>query len=446
MHARTMTVSVLQRARAALTGGAPTRQLAADSVWAALDSLGARGLALLAMMLAARLLGAGDFGRLAAVLGTATLVAGLLADSMRYTAATQIAGSLGADRARRSGIVTLVTWSTAGAATLCALGMFVAAPLLARQAFAAGALTPALQVAAFYLFCEACGGLAQGILTGFRQFRTLAFTGIVRGVVLLPLVGLLAGGGTVSALWAFVIASAASLVIRATTIAMALKSRQLSVVAPITRAELQVLWRVSLPGLMTSLITVPTNWLGMIMLVRSPGGYAQMGVLGAANQWFSMLLFIPGVLTTVTLPLFSQHFASGEATSLRRALRVSLRLSLIAAAPPALLIAAASPWLMALYGPEFAHGWPSLALVAVAAITSSTLNMLLNLLGASGRMFKVLTTQLAWAAAYLLSAYLLLRHSWGASAIAAATLIGSVCRLLLSGYWARRMVWPHVRL
>jgi O-antigen/teichoic acid export membrane protein len=200
-----------------------------------------------------------------------------------------------------------------------------------------------------------------------------------------------------------------------------------------------VLWRVSVPGLMVSLITVPVNWLGIIMLVRSPGGYGEMGVLGAANQWFSMLLFIPSVLSTVTLPIFSQRHASGEPGSMRRVLKVSVRLSLLAAVPPALAIAAASPWLMGLYGADFARGWPALALVALAAIAASTLNMLLNALGASGRMFHVLTSQLLWALAYLLSAYLLLRAGLGASAIAAAMLIGSVCRLTLAVYWTRRL-------
>jgi len=164
-----------------------------------------------------------------------------------------------------------------------------------------------------------------------------------------------------------------------------------------------------------------------------------MGVLGAANQWFSMLLFIPSVLSTVTLPIFSQRHASGEPGSMRRVLKVSVRLSLLAAVPPALAIAAASPWLMGLYGADFARGWPALALVALAAIAASTLNMLLNALGASGRMFHVLTSQLLWALAYLLSAYLLLRAGLGASAIAAAMLIGSVCRLTLAVYWTRRL-------
>ncbi|HVN44309.1 MAG TPA: oligosaccharide flippase family protein [Steroidobacteraceae bacterium] len=437
--ARTMSAGVLQRARAAVLRSDGTRKLAADTMWVALDSLGARGLALLAMMLAARLLGVREFGELAAVLGTATLVAGLLADSMRYTAATQIAASTGATRAVRSGIVTLVIWATAAAAMLCALGMLLCAPLLARRVFAAASLEPALRVAALFLLCEALGGLAQGILTGFRFFRTLAATGLARGLLALPLVAVY-GTSTVSALWAFVLASAAALVIRAAAIGATLRSQGLSARAPITAAELAVLWRVSVPGLMASLITVPVNWLAMVMLVRSPGGYAQMGVLGAANQWFSVLLFIPSILTTVTLPLFSQRYASGDTESLRRALGYSLRMSLLAAAPPALVVAAASPWIMAFYGPEFVRGWPALALVAVAAITSSMINMLLNLLGAAGGMFRVLASQLCWGVAYLLSAYVLLGQGLGAAAIAAAMLLGSVCRLAFGAYWVRRIV------
>ena len=185
MLAKSMTAGVLQRARAAVLTSDGARKFAADSVWAALEALGARGLGVAAMMLAARLLGTSNFGALAAVLGTATLIAGLLADSMRYTAATQIAASAAAPRVARSGIVTLVIWTTAGVAAVCALGMLVSAPLLARQVFASDSLTPALRVAAVFLFCEALGGLQQGILTGFRQFRTdyILDEGAVHGVV-----------------------------------------------------------------------------------------------------------------------------------------------------------------------------------------------------------------------------------------------------------------------
>jgi O-antigen/teichoic acid export membrane protein len=433
-----LNASVLQRALGAVTRSDLARRLAADSVWAAIDSLGSRGLALLAMTLAARMLGASDFGELAAVLGTATLLAGLLADSMRYTAATQIAGLTGSERAARSGIVTVVVWTTVFAAGACSVAMSLGASLLARDVLAASSLAVALRVAAIFLFFESLGGLQQGILTGFRQFRTLAWTGLIRGA-LLPLLVLLVGHrGNLSVLWAFVISGAIAVVIRGIAIAITLQSRQLTVFAPISRAELAVLWRTSLPGLMVSLITVPISWLGMVLLVHAPHGYAEMGVLGAANQWFSVLLFIPGILSTVTLPLLSERFASGEAASLHRALRLAMRASVIAAVPPALLVAAASPWLMAFYGPDFAHGWPTLALVALAAAASATLNMLLNLLAATGRMFHVLASQLLWAAAYLASAYGLLQLSLGATAIAAAMLIGSLCRLALSGYWVRR--------
>jgi O-antigen/teichoic acid export membrane protein len=331
-----------------------------------------------------------------------------------------------------------VTWATAVTAALCALGQLIAAPLIAQRVFAADSLAPALRLAALLLFCEALGGLTQGILTGFRYFRTLAWSGLARGLLVLALVAWLARAGAVSALWAFVIASAVSVLIRAATVAATLRSQRLSACAGVTAQELGVLWRVSLPGLLVSLITVPVNWLGMILLVRSPGGFVQMGVLGAANQWFSMLLFVPGVLSTVTLPIFSGRYAS-EPRSLRPVLDLTVRLSLLAAVPPALLVAAASPWLMRLYGSEFAHGWPVLALVALAAISSSTLNMLLNALGASGRMFQVLASQLLWALAYLASAYLLLRAGLGAAAVAAAMLIGSLCRLALGFYWTRRL-------
>jgi len=429
---------MLERAANKNNHGTLGRRLAANGTWAALEALGSRGLLLVAMMLAARMLGAKDFGALAAVQGTVTLIAAIVTEGLRFTAATQIARAAHAETQARSRIVTLVVWTATAAAILMAGTMLASAPLLAKHVFAAPALTDELRIASLVLLLEALSGLQQGILSGFQSFKALAIAGIARGIVLLPLVAWGAEvAGAPGILWAIAAAAFVGLILRGVSIARLLKRENVSMTLRPSAAEYSMLWKVTLPGSLMTILWVPVNWLGMVMLVRTPNGYVEMGVLGAANQWLSVLLFLPNVLSSVTLPLFSEKHATETESALRSAARFAMRTSLLTTVPPALLIALASPWIMSFYGPDFSGRWPTLVLVCFTAATYATLNLTQNMLAAAGRMFDNLLTQAVWAVTFLGCAHFLLEASFGANALAGAMLAGSVAKMFVSLQRAR---------
>ena len=429
---------MLERAASTRSHGTLRRRLASSSTWVALEAVGSRGLLLIAMMISARLLGAKDFGALAAVQGTITLIAAVVTEGLRFTAATQIARAVHGPREARSRIVSLVFWAAVVAAVMLSTAMFAAAPLLAERVFGASHLADELRIAAVVLLLEALSGVQQGILTGFQAFRALACAGVARGILFVPLAVLGAKWAGVSGiLWAIAAGACVGLVARSVSIIGILRAQNLSLTVRPSHAEYSMLWTVMLPGSLMTMLWVPVNWLGMVMLVHTPNGYFEMGVLGAANQWLSALLFLPNVLSSVTLPLFSEKHAERAEDTLRSAARLAMRTSLITTLPPALCIALASPWIMSFYGVEFADRWMTLVLVCLTAATYATLNLTQNMLAAAGRMFDNLTSQLAWALTFLGSAYGLLHAGMGANALAGAMLAGSVVKMIVSMRSAR---------
>ena len=69
--------------------------------------------------------------------------------------------------------------------------------------------------------------------------------------------------------------------------------------------ESRILSEICLPAVLANTAAGPVMWFTNTMLVNQPSGYAEMGVLNAANQWRTAILFLPGLIGQVVLPLLS---------------------------------------------------------------------------------------------------------------------------------------------
>jgi EPS I polysaccharide export inner membrane protein EpsE len=388
---------------------------------------------LLAMLIAARLLGPLDFGGLVAVQGTVTLLSSIVAYAMRLTATSELAAAARIDRDTLNRALSVIVWSTtAGALILAALGAALAGPI-ADHVLARADLGPLLVVGSLLLLVDCAASLQLGILTGLRQMRPAALSGAIASVALIASVG--SGtklGGLNGAMWGLVVGGATGVVARSWPVLRVLRRERISPFVAPRRADLHLLRRVSLPVVLMNALWTPTTWAATILLIRSPGGYVQMGHLGAANQWFGALLFLPNVLGFATLPMLSESIGGTAGDAFRQARRLALRACFVAAIPLALGIIAASPFIMGIYGVEYREAWPVLVLLALASVPAAIFSVLANVLTVTGRWARLVGSQLAWAVAYLAVTYLLLHYSQGAAALAAAMLVGNLFRVWIA--------------
>src|SRR4029079_14697855 len=126
----------------------------------------------------------------------------------------------------------------------------------------------------------------------------------------------LVGGGFFAgldgAIWGAAIASLIGCAANAVILRVALKSAAVVPRFVRTAGTLAILWRFSAPGLAVGLLSMPINWVCQAILVRSPGGLAQMGILNAANQWYSLIIFVPGFIATAVFPIMSERLGAGD--------------------------------------------------------------------------------------------------------------------------------------
>ncbi len=406
-----------------------SKKLTHGAAWNGLAQIMYRGLVLLGMLIAARILGLESFGQLSILYNTTMTFHVVASLGLIMTGTKLVAEFSEKDKPRTGRIIALCHYVAAASGGVVGVGMLLAAPWIASEILNDEALASGVRLTALLLLFQVLADSTLGINLGFLAFRGIFLTNVVAGIC--SFIFLIIGvqfHGVAGGLLGLAFAEAVRFLALWRSSHRAAGEHGIPLSWRFPREELPVLWQVSLPSMATAILWLPVTWIGTLMLVREPGGFAEMGLFGAANQWFSLLLFVPGVVTQTILPILSGQVGDGgrrEAKSL--ALKsAGLMLVLVALISAPLMLA--SPWLTAAYGPEFTEGVTVFVLMLIAAVAASPQGILGNFLAAENRFWLRFRINLLWAACYLAAAYPLVVH--GAAGLAIALVIAYAARTL----------------
>jgi O-antigen/teichoic acid export membrane protein len=430
-----------RRIRGQLASGIGQRAhpLVLAMLWNGVAAVLSRGLPVLGMILAARILGREAFGQLGILHGTAMMLQVFAVAGLGTTATTFVARWRKTDPERAGRIIVLCYGFAFLSGGMFLLGLAAGAEPIADAVLAAPELADALRIAGFLMFAVTLSALQTGMLIGFQAYRDMAAANLVGGAASALLVALGAHlGGVNGALWGLICAQAIQSLANAVLLWRAMRRDGIALRLVVPRDEFPILWRFSLPGLLSmALWTVPT-WTASVMLVRQPDGMAEMGLLAAANQWFSALMFVPGVLTQVLLPIYSERLTGDrrpEAGRLAVRSAHAVVLGMVLLMLPMMLV---SPSIAGLYGTEFRSGAAVFALLFLTAAIAAPYGALGNYLAAEERMWTRFHINLVWAAVLIVGALLLIDR--GALGVALAMLTAYALRTALIYAYMRRLV------
>jgi O-antigen/teichoic acid export membrane protein len=262
----------------------------------------------------------------------------------------------------------------------------------------------------------------MGALVGLEAFRGLAQINLYTGLVTFPL--LVFGSiyfGVEGAVWGLISASAINWLLNQVAIRREGRIAGIAVSVRDCLKEWEVLSRFSLPAVLSGMLAAPVNWLCNTILISQTGGYSEMGIVNATNQWFFALLLFPGILVRNTMPILTERFAHNDKRGCKELLRYSVKLNAVLVLPIVLLGCVTSRHIMGLYGKEFQSAW--LALV-ISIVTSGVLaiDIPIGLMtAATGRMWSEIVMNLAWASIFYFGTWWL--SPWGALGLVTARLV-----------------------
>jgi len=398
-----------------------------------------RGLALIAAMAAARILGKVSYGELGIIQSTVGMFGTLAGFGMGTTATKYVAEfrCTDPDRAGRLiGLSSLVSWVTGlGLAFL----LLLLSPWLCRQTLAAPGLTPYMQIASLLLLLNAVNGAQNGVLSGFEAFKTIARVNSIAGFLNFPLV---VGGaymfGLSGLVWGMIMAQATGCFLNYYALRREAIRYRIVISYSSFAAELPVLWRFAFPAVLGGLLTGPANWACAAMLVHKPGGYAQMGALNAANQWFNALMWLPYMLGGVVMPMLAERLGVNDRARSAKLLMASIKINAAVTFPLILIGSVCSPFIMSGYGKEFAREWPTLVATLITAGLFAIEIPVGHVIAASGRMWLGFCMNLVYAMAVVGASWLLLE--WAAFGLASARLLAYAVHAIWTFSYAKEVI------
>jgi O-antigen/teichoic acid export membrane protein len=399
--------------------------------WSLLGMGAAQGLALIASIVAARLLGKVAFGEFTMVTGTVGAFGILAGLGLGLTTTKYTAEHRTTDPARAGQILGLAQLVAAISGGLVALTLFLVAPWLAARTLNAPTLAEELRLGCILLFLNALDGTQTGALAGLEAFRATARVSLVRGFLSFP--ALIAG------VWFYGLTGAVAATVLMGAVGWWLNQRALrreSASSGVTisyrgaRSNLPILWQFSLPALLSAVMVAPVMWLANAILVNQPGGYGELGLFNAANQWRTALMFLPAVLVRVALPMMASSVGPRRADDFGKTLVLTQSLTVAIVLPVGALLMFLSGIIMGLYGSEFVHGATVLVGVACTIMITSIGNAAGAAIEARGKMWQGLALNLSWAV-ILIAVVGLSAGAWGALSLA----FGSAIAYLAMSLW-----------
>ncbi len=331
------------------------------ALWVTFGSVISRGLGLLASVAVARILGKERYGEIGIIQNTVVMLTTFAGFGLGMAATKFVAECRNSDPLKAGRVLALasaVTLATSGAASLL---LFFAAPWVSAHALSAPQLTEAVRIAAVLLFFSGLNSVQLSALSGFEAFRAIARINILCGAMNFPLMlGATYYWGLTGALWTFVVTAASNCLL--TQIALREECHRAGIIYSYRGfwPERAVLARFSLPVFVSGLSGTCADWILNATLVKQPNGFSELGLFNAARQWNALMIFVPGMLAALTLPVLSNLRGEGNFSQFKKILLFnSFLLSALAVAVAVPVACFAKP-IMGLYGHQFAAGWPIL--------------------------------------------------------------------------------------
>lgn len=415
-------------------------RFARGTVWSIAGAVISQGLTLIAYMITARILGKTGFGELGMINSTVGMFGTFAGFGLGLTTTKYVAEYRTNEPQRAGRVIALASLVAAVSAGLLSVAMIFFAPLIATHTLAAPRLATELRIGAFLMFLNTVNGVQTGTLSGLEAFKAIAQSNLARGVLAFPVI---IGGVLLwrlpGAVLGLALASGIGWLINHAILRRKCRALGIRVESKAVWQEHRILTSFTIPAFLANAAVGPVTWIANTILVNQPHGYAELGVFSAANQWRSAMVFLPGLVGQVVLPMLSSLQGEHNLRSARKMVLSAMGLNAIFILPIFLPILFLSSRILAFYGPGFASQGAVLIVMAVAATLYSVETPVGDIIAASGKMWLGAYINLGWAFVLLLASWLLLRMGWGACGLAVAYLIAYAIQGI-STFWAANKI------
>lgn len=249
-------------------------------------------------------------------------------------------------------------------ALLFSLLFFIFSPLISSYYLNSPNLLDEVRISALLLFVNALNGLFTSILSGFEKFRDIAIINLIRAMLAVPLFFLAVYWLDLrGAIYALIILGFIMLILQWIFLEKTVKFFNLKIYWNIDLKAVERIFKFGITMFVTGLLVSIAIWLSNVITAHQIKGIGEVGVINVANQWRSVLVFLPSVVVQVLLPLLSANLEEEQISDFNSIINLSLNVIILALFPICAGLMIFAPFIISWYGPTFANG--EIALVGI---------------------------------------------------------------------------------
>lgn len=413
--------SIIQTSKKRISNSDIGKRMVTGAFWQMVGTSTAKFIVLVSGILCAHILGKSEYGQFNMVRSTINMFVVFGTAGMGLTATKYISEYRKNNKDRIGSIYRITNGFAFFSGLVCALLIGVLAPILAEKTLNTPELTTPIRIGALLLFVTVLNGAQQGALSGFEDFRSIAINTFIGSIA--ESVLLLVGGyfwGVTGAVLGFGTGFVVLYFCNLYAINKRLEEDGLDrKTFKVQRSDLKLLVSFSLPAALSSIMVTPVFWLARTMLVNS-SSFEELAVYEAADQWKIIILFIPGALSQVVLPILSSLI--GESVNrYKRVLLYNIAINASVAFILAIGVSLFSKQIMGLYGKDYQDVWP-IIILAISTIPTAVSAVVGLSISSRAKMWTGLLFNLIWGLLVIGLNYIFLNNDMGASGLSLAIL------------------------
>lgn len=415
------------------------RRLIKGSSWMLFGSVLSKVLVFFATILVARILTKEVYGELGIIRSTIQMFVAVSAFGIGSTATKHIAEYRQSNPAQAVKIYCIANIFVFCIALLAMCVLMFTSEGIAKDLLNEPSLTSELRIASAILFFSLLNGAQSGALAGFEDFHVISKSNILNGVLEIML--LPAGAylwGLTGAVLGFGACFLGVFLYNHYYLSKEISKFRISILEQLRSIEMndfKIILTFSLPIALSSWIIMLTYWFTKTLMIKSIG-FGAMANYDVAEQFKNQMLFLPGILAQVLLPIMANNLSGGNRNTAIQTARNNIKINVTLMILIFIGIIFLGKFLLSLYGKDYTNLFP-LYVLCFCAIIDSISNSLVPIIIASNKVWQVIAANVLWSISILLAFTLLNKIIMSENALALAYLCATIIQTLYLAIFLR---------
>lgn len=320
-------------------------------------------------IVAARMLSQETFGQFMMIRNTISMLEGVISGSLGSPMIKRVAEVSHQDKEHLKIVISTLFLVNIAIALFFTILLFFTAPFIVHTFFIGVAnLVYGLYLGALLLIATTMATMIQNILTGFEEYKKLAFSGIISSILSFPIILFLIEKFSFNgAILGVTVYFTIDFIVKLLQFKRVYKENVFHCNCKLIFSETKKLLIFSSPLLVTFIINSFTFWYARIFIINENHNFNEIAIFDAAYQWQSIIMIITGATTSVILPMLSKNLI-GNKVDTNKIFNLNLIVNFFIAFIFASFFVIFAKNIMLIYGENYLSGKNVLIILAINSI------------------------------------------------------------------------------